>query len=267
MRTIFILAFGLLISFAAAPVAATPFTVTSAQKALTVDGEGRLKRDLNKIVRRNQAAIDFICKAKPKCWAQSNIAQQGMLSVYMRRISAARACARLSVGKAVMCLIETGDKAFFPAIEAAIERQERAREALNFLKKKGCTLEGERFACASLLPAAFLAWLYSLLGLLGSGQHPRVFARKAVVAAALLAALAVWELCSWEGLLCGLIGWLLKSLQAHFSLKLPEAEGETVEFVGQEFPYKRGRNPLRGEQKRSYPQARLEDWAQGEEGR
>lgn len=248
MRNLF-LAFGLLFLFAA-PVAATPFTVTSAQKALTVDHKVALKRDLNRIVRRNQAAIDFICRAKPKCWAQSNLAQQGMLSVYMRRISAARACGRLSVPKAVMCLIEADDKAFLPVVEAAIERQEKAREALRFLQEKGCTLEGERFTCASLLPAALLAWFYSLLGLLGAGQHPRMFVRKAVGASILLMALGVWELCSWEGLACTLLGWALKALHAHISLRLPEAKGEEINYLGQELKYKKGRNPFGREEGR-----------------
>lgn len=106
------------------------------------------------------------------------------------------------------------------------------------------------FTCGSLLPAALLAWLYNLLGLLGMGQQPKVFARKAVVAAFLLVALAVWEACSWEGLICTLLGWLLKSLHTHFSLRLPKAEGEKVEFMGQEFPYKRGRNPFGEEEGR-----------------
>lgn len=241
MRTLF-LAFGLLFIFAAAPVVAAPLTATSAQKALTVDHKGRLKRDLKGVIRRNQAAIHHICGSRRKCWAQANLAQQGMLSVYMRRISAARSCARLTVSKAVVCLIEANDKAFLPAIEAAIERQERARKALFFLKKKGCTLNGERFTCASLFPAALLAWLYSLLGFLGAGQHPRVFAKKAVIAGTLLVALAVWEACSWEGVACAVLGWALKSLQSHFSMRLPKAEGETVKFMGQEFRYTR--NPF-----------------------
>lgn len=113
------------------------------------------------------------------------------------------------------------------------------------------------FTCASLLPAAFLAWLYSLLGRLGAGQQPRVFARKAVCAAFLLMGLAIWEACSWEGLACAVLGWLFKSLQSHFSLRLPEAEGERVEFMGQEFPYKKGRNPF------EYPV----DWEKEEEER
>jgi len=104
--------------------------------------------------------------------------------------------------------------------------------------------KAQGFKCASLLPGVFLAWLYSLLGSLGAGQHPRVFARKAVVAGTLLVALAIWEACSWEGLACALLGWLFRCLQAYFSFRLPEAKGRKVHFLGQEFAYKEGCNPF-----------------------